>query len=225
MEFRKNHKSQITNDKLQGAGDARRGIPVAATYVRTTGISSGRTRAQRAFTTIELVMVILILGILAVPGAYILGNVVRNSIYVPNKLNMDMLAADALDIMIEGDNQFKGLRFCRSIITAQDNQVIFINQNNQQITYQLDTINNRLNRIDNIGDVDTIPYYIASGVSVLSNGPRLFTYYDANEAVTNTAANVRRIVISLIARTGNGSYNSWEGESQQTVSIAVKRLQ
>ena len=43
-----------------------------------------------------------------------------------------------------------------------------------------------------------------SGVTLSGKNGTLFTYYDANGAVTATAADVRRIRIIVIAKTGTG---------------------
>lgn len=72
-------------------------------------------RHKRGFTFIELIMVIAIIGILAGAGAWIMVYTVKNSVFIPNQLGMDKLATDALNVMVEGDAQAKGLRFSREI--------------------------------------------------------------------------------------------------------------
>lgn len=183
-------------------------------------------RQKNAFTLIELVMVIVIIGVLSVSGAWLMTYFVRNSVYIPNQLNTDMAASDALKIMIEGDSQAKGLRFSRIIDAIPDNyRITFTNQDDQSISYRLDTATNTLYRSINAGAQARIPYYAVSGVGIVGKSGALFTYYDANEDVTAVAANVRRIAIHLIASTGSGSYNDWQGQSGQGSSIAVKKFQ
>ena len=186
---------------------------------------------KSGFTLIEAVMVMAIVGVLSVPGAYLMSYFVNNGIYIPNKLNMDMLASDALDIMIEGDSQAKGLRFSKSIISIQDNRVLFTNQDNQAIRYRLTgatevTLDPYLIYRSINGGPDTVlPYYASRGVRITGKDNKLFTYYDAGDNVTSDPNSVRRVVIALIAQTGTGSYADLQGRSEQTSSIAVKKFQ
>jgi prepilin-type N-terminal cleavage/methylation domain-containing protein len=183
-------------------------------------------RQIRAFTLIELIMVIAIIGILSVSGSWLMVYFVRNSVYIPSQLNTDMVASDALKIMIEGDSNGRGLRFSRVISAIPNsNQITFLNQDSQTIIYRLDTGANKLYRSINGAAETQIPYYAASGVNISGKSGALFTYYDVNEAVTLTAANVRRIAINLLASTGSGSYNDWEGQSGQGSSVAVDKFQ
>jgi len=179
--------------------------------------------SKKAFTLIELVMVIAIIGILSVTGAWIMTYFVRNSVYIPNQLNTDMAASEALKIMVEGDGSAKGLRFSQAVTAITDNnQFTFTNQDGISIRYRLDTGTNRLYRSISGGLEAQIPYYAAGNVSISGQSGSLFTYYDADEAVTAVPANVRRIAINLIASTGSGSFNDWQGQSTQSASIAVK---
>lgn len=176
---------------------------------------------------IELIMVIVILGVMAASGTHLMFYLVKNSIFVPNKLNMDMLASDAMDIIVDGDRRAKGLRFSRAITAVGNNQVDFANQDGQTVRYRLDTGTSKLYRSVNGGVEEAIPYYASvPGVSMVSKtAGQLFTYYDANETVTATAASVRWITIGLNAKTGTGSYDNWQGQSQQSTSVAVKKFQ
>lgn len=180
---------------------------------------------KRAFTLVELIMVIVIIGILSVSGAYLLINVVQTSAYVPNKLNTDMIATEAVDTMIEGDAQADGLRFLRSITAINDNELTFVNQNNVTVRYRLDTGSGKLYRSISAGAEQLIPYYVPTGVSMEADSNRLFTYYDANETVTNDPADVRQIRMNLLVRTGSGDFDEWEGETKLASAVMVKRYQ
>jgi prepilin-type N-terminal cleavage/methylation domain-containing protein len=182
--------------------------------------------AKKGFTLIELVMTIAIIGVLAGAGSWLMLNTVRNSVFIPNQMNMDKLVNDALNIMIDGDNQAKGLRFSRQITGTSVNQVDFVNQDSQSIRYRLDTAGNKLYRKIGAAAETALPYYSsAAGITMNGKSNTLFTYYDSAGAVTSVAANVRRIRMILIAKTGTGLYNDWEGQSELASSVAVKKFQ
>lgn len=182
-------------------------------------------KKKAGFTLIELIMVIAIIGILSISGAYLMVNLVRNAVFIPNQLNMDMLAYDSLEIMIEGDSLAKGLRYSKYISAAADNQLTFADQSGRNISYKIDTGTNKLYRSIAGGAWVLIPYYLKSGINITGKSSKLFTYYDSSNNTTSTPSSVRRIKVALIAETGTGSYSDWEGSSEQCSSIAVKRFQ
>ncbi len=180
---------------------------------------------KKAFTLIELVMIMVIIGILSVSGAWLMVYFVQDSIYIPNQLNTDLVANEALKIMIEGDSSTTGLRFSQGVTAIAANSITFIGTDQtgqpQSITYELDTTKNILYRSINGGADTQIPYY--PGVNIFPKGGNtpLFTYYDATGNVTTTAANVKMIAINLIAQTGSGSFNNWQGQSTQSTCVTI----
>ena len=184
--------------------------------------------SRQGFTLVELLMVALIIGLLALPGGYLMTYMVKNSVFIPNKLSMDRLVSDALDIMIEGDSQAKGLRFSRTITNIQDYQVTFINQDAQIVRYRLEISVDPILLYRSIdGGTETmVPYYMPTiGVDLSVKNSKLFTYYDVNEVVTNNPANVRWITVSLRAQTWDGTFANWAGKSDLLSSVAVRKFQ
>lgn len=180
---------------------------------------------KEGFTLIELVMVIVIIAVFSTSGAFLMLYLMQNSVFIPNKLNMDMVGQEALDIMIEGDGSAKGLRFSRAITTIAPYQVVFINQDSQSISYRLDSGTSKLYRSISGAPETLIPYYVTTGITITGKSGAMFTYYDAANLLTSNPANVRRIRISLIAKTGTGSYADWQAQADQGSSIAVSKFQ
>lgn len=181
--------------------------------------------SRKGFTLIELVMVMLIVAVLSVVGSSLLIYLVQNSIIIPNQLNTNMVASQALDSMIEGDSNARGLRSSRSITAIGDNQLTFNSQDGQSITWRLDTVANKLYRSIDGGAEALIPYYAVTGVNLAGESSKLFTYFDASENTASLPADVRRIRIDLIAMTGSGSFDDWQGRSDVATSIAVHKLE
>jgi prepilin-type N-terminal cleavage/methylation domain-containing protein len=185
-----------------------------------------KRKIQRAFTLVELVMVIMILGVLSSAGVYVMLPLIQNFIFMPNKLSAQMALSDAVDLMIDGDTRAKGLRSCRAITRVRRTRVDFINQDNQTVIYSFDSSTQRMRRSINGGSYENFPTYVSSaGVNFRSVGNTVFTYYDVNEGSTSSPAAVRLIRITLTSQTGNGSYASWQGSSQVDTMIAVKPYQ
>lgn len=182
--------------------------------------------SRRAFTFIEIIMTIAIIGILAGSGAWLMANTIKNSVFIPNQLNMDKLVNDALNIMIEGDGQAKGLRFSRKITATTAIRVDFIDGDGKTVYFRLDAGTGKLYRSISGAAEAAIPAYSSiAGITMSGKSGTLFTYYGANEAVPATAADTRRVRIILIAQTGTGLYNDWEGSSEQASSVNMARIE
>ncbi len=176
---------------------------------------------KKGFSIIELVMVIAILGILTVVGGSMVIFVTQDLIYSSNVLNMDMLANDAMDKIIYGDSLAKGLLFCQQITASTDNSVTFVDQNGKTVIITLNTGTNKITRTINGSADNNFLYYSSSSNIALTVGrnAKMFTYYDANEAVTTTAASVRRVEINFIAKYKTGNFSNWQGSIESSSSV------
>jgi len=158
-----------------------------------------KIKKNSGFTLIEAVMVISIIAILSVTGVFLMTYLIQNSVFIPNQLNCDMLASDAMDIMIEGDSQAKGLRFSRIFSTILPQDMTFINQDGQTIRYRLNA--NLLYRSIN-GVESQIPYYLPPGATF---NTAQFSYFDSTQTATADPNNVRLVTVQLTAQTGGGA--------------------
>lgn len=183
-------------------------------------------RNIRGFTLIEIVMVILITGVLAVAGVDIMHFTIQNTFFLPNQAQTDLVAAEALEIMVEGESEtIYGLRFCKTVTAIAANQVDVTDQDGIPLRFRLDTGAGNLYRSINGGAETLVPYFKPSNVTFSGGGSgnALFTYYDAAnpEVVTATPGLVRRIQIDLIAKQGTGSVDKFQGISRQSTSVEM----
>ena len=179
--------------------------------------------SSTGFTLIEMIMTVLIIGLLVVGAAYLMPQVLKNTFYLPNQVQADMVAGTALEIIVEGDQAGHGLRFSKSITTAGANTLVFTDQDGGAMQFRLDTGTGMLYRKIAAGAEALIPYFMPAGMTFAGVGGSLFTYYDASNAVTAVVANIRRVDINLIAQGGTGSFDKMEGYSQQSTSIQVNK--
>ncbi len=181
--------------------------------------------SRRAFTLIELVMTMAIIGVFSLTGSYIMAHAVQAGIYLPNKLGADMLAQDALNILIDGDAQAKGLRFSRQITSLADNDITFINQDGYSIRYRWDPASNTICRTVGAGSQVKLVYYLSGAMSLSGSNNKIFSYYDSSGTATLNPADVRRVQLAVTAKTGTGAFSDWQGYAELTSAVAVPKYQ
>ena len=174
---------------------------------------------------IELLMTVAVITVIGLSGGYLMVNIVRNNVYIPSQLNVEMAASDILEFIISGDTQARGLRFSRAVTEAEPYRVRFIDQDGQDVVIELPSGQNRFVRSVDGGGAAAFPYYLPlPGVEVAGKNNRVFTYDDASGNQTSDPADVRGVVITVVVQAGSGLYENWEGVSEQTSAIAVKRF-
>ncbi len=146
-------------------------------------------RWNRGFTLIEILVVIAITGIVASIAALIL-NAGINSYFSARQLS---------DISTEGDmalnRMVAEIKEAVSITTISATQLIFINNQNETITYQFSGTN--LTRTLNSDPTYNLANHIDAATTTF------FRYFNANHATTATASSVRLISINIDLLDGN----------------------
>ncbi|MBN1405949.1 MAG: type II secretion system protein [Candidatus Omnitrophica bacterium] len=175
-----------------------------------------------AFTIIELITVMVIIAIVSVVSVGIIAHFMRHSIYLPDQMNVVQVADTAMDLIIEGDDRARGLRFAWPIISVAPNDITFINSDKHQVRYRI--LNNKLTRTIDSGAEEAIPYYTGSGINVAGQNNALFNFYNGLDAATTDASQVQRIGIDLSVTSGAGSINNWEGAIMLASSVKIFRF-
>ena len=141
---------------------------------------------QKAFTLIEMIIVIVILGIVATFAGMMINVAARGS---NQQYQLSSAGAEAQQGL---DRMMRELRIAiPSTLTMSSTSVSFTDVNNSSISFSLSGGN--LLRGSNV---------LVSGVTSLT-----LSYYDSSGAVTATAANVRYIVINMTVNDGGVGTN------------------
>ena len=177
-----------------------------------------------AFTIIELIMAIVIIATIAGSTSAILLFFMRNTIFLPSQMNAQQAADVAMDMIIEGDNRAKGLRFATGITSIRRSRdlVSFTNSGGRNILYRIRR--GRLYRRIDGGRWEIIPYYATGDLRVTRQPGGLFEFFDEDESTTSNPDDVRRIRINLLARTGTGDFDELEGEVRLASSVKLYRF-
>ena len=172
-----------------------------------------------------MAMVITILAIVFAVSSSMVIFVTQDLIYSSSVLNMDMLANDALDKIIYGDNLAGGLLFSKQISASSDNSVTFTDQSDRVVIITLNTGTNKITRtIDTVADNNFLYYGARTGINfVVGRNAKMFTYYDSTDTATTTAANVRRVEINFIVRYQTGSFTNWQGSVERSSSVSTPK--
>ncbi len=181
-----------------------------------------------AFTLIELITVIVIITIIAGVTSAIVLFFMKNTIFLPSQMNVQQAADVAMDIIIEGDDKAKGLRFASETTSAKADFIRFTNFDDQDIRYRIRK--DRLQRRIGNKPWEIIPYYAADNLRVTRQGNRLFDYFiidkKGNEKKVGSPNpdDVRRIKINLRALSGTGDFDKWEGEIKLASSVKLYKF-
>jgi len=188
-----------------------------------------KMKLVRGFTLIELIIImLLILFLVAIPMPVLLAFFMQNIIFLPNQMNAQQAAGAAIEIIIEGDDNAKGLRFETRITAADGNSISFTNSEGNNIRYRINIDNeNRLERSINGASWEIIPYYATGNLTVTCQDGGLFDYFDENGTLMlkpvslENLPRINRIRINLQARTGTGNITFWEGQITLGSSIKI----
>jgi len=181
---------------------------------------------KKGFSLVEMAMVITILAIVFAVSSSMVIFVVQDLIYSSNVLNMDMLANAALDEISYGDNLAGGLAFSQQITASAVNSVTFTDQSGRTVIITLNTGTNKITRtINAVADNNFLYYGARSGINfVVGKNGQMFTYYDSTDTTTATAANVRRVEINFIVRSGAGNFTNWQGSVERSSSVSTPKF-
>lgn len=157
-------------------------------------------------------MVISIIGILAGIGSWLVIFFADNFLYLPNKLNMDMVFSDVFEIICEGDSSSGGLRFSNDTLVSNPNRIRFTDQYGNNVVIRASS--NKIRRNINWEGLEPIPYYTPLSLNITGKDGKAFEYYDEYGNITTETSAVKRVEIHLEADMGDLT-----GEAKTSVSL------
>lgn len=195
-------------------------------------------RQDRGFTLIEFVMIIVIASILATAFVSLMIPQVNLFFFLPQRIRIQSTAADVLDILLDGDNNARGLRYASPTTTS--NAITAANANSLTYTYRgtdlvnhtivltYNSANHTVTRQIDGGSVQTIPYYATASSSILIDPAEtnFFRYYDVSgtefSPLVATLPNIYRVDVPIKVSSGSGKVTESEGNVRMKSGTEIK---
>ena len=199
-------------------------------------------RNKKAATLVEMIM---ITSVIAIVGATIAGAVVffiQLFTYSPRQLDVQKVGERLNNIMIEGDQDTRGIRYTRNVIDASATQFSY--------TYGYPTLDDQLsvrfrwdetvkhiyqststNRGSSWSAETVIPYHMPSSITIDGKDTPsvIFTYKKANDADwvsgSDDLVDIRRLILSINTKSGAGNFANFQGAVDSTSSVEIKNFQ
>ncbi|NQT94992.1 MAG: prepilin-type N-terminal cleavage/methylation domain-containing protein [Candidatus Omnitrophica bacterium] len=185
---------------------------------------------KKAFSIIELIMTILILAVIASASAAFFIPTINLLFYSPSQLMVDQFSEEIIDILIEGDSKAKGLRFAKSITSADEDEITFVNADNDTIIYRWDVTEEKIYRNINAAGEELIPYSYYGGISIKgqASDAEIFKYYNSTpsqlSAPVGTETSIESIRINVVMQSGSGSVKANQGRVEISTGVDIKQF-
>jgi len=187
-------------------------------------------KTKKAATFIELVVTILILTIIGSASVAFFAPIVNILFYSPSQLMVDQTAQELISILVEGDSQAKGLRFTKSITSADEDDITFITWDDDTVRYRWDATEKRIYRDINSQGEMLVPasYYGDITVTGQSSDVEIFQYYDASvsklSVPVSDETDIEAIRMNLTLVAGSGSVKEHKGRIDVKSGVDIKQF-
>ena len=197
-------------------------------------------RQDRGFTLVELIVVLLVASIAASAFVGLMIPQVNLFFFLPQRIRIQSTAADLLDIVLDGDNSAKGLRYAGPT-TSTNNAITAASTSSLTYTYlgngavNLTTVvltynpgNHTVTRQIDGGSTLTIPYYATAASDILIDPAEtiFFRYYNASgtefSPIVATLPNIYRVDVPVKVNSGSGKVKESEGNILMKSGTEIK---
>ncbi len=194
---------------------------------------------KKGATVIEAVVIMLILAIIGATVVGIIAFFAQLFMYSPRQLDTQKIGQELTNIMIEGNQDIRGIRYARNIIDASAAQFSYtygypMPTDQLSVRFRWDPLDKHIYRSTSSDGGSSwspetvISYYTPSAVTIDGKDTAgvIFQYKKAADANwiygTDSLVSIRRLIISVNIRTGSGSFTGMQGTSNLTASIEIK---
>lgn len=201
----------------------------------------------KGFSTIELVVGISVVLIIAGLTAGIIASLMQLFVYLPREMRARTVAHEVIEFMTEGEIGKRGVRFAAEVADASPVQLTYAfgypgNADKRNVRFRWDPTQDMIYRSytafgDPIlgpeppyGPEEVIPYYAGPGISIRPRpiAPNaIFTYFKEDGSAwvegTDSLNTIKRVEINILVSTGTGLFTNWESSFETTSSVEVKQ--
>lgn len=195
---------------------------------------------KRGTTLVELIVVISVIAIIASIAAGSIIFFAQLFMYSPRQLDTQKIAQELCNIMLEGNQDARGIRFARTVVDATASQFSYTYgyptaSEQLSVRFRWDPANKLIYRSTLIpggawSAEEIVPAYLSTRSAVIIDGKDspgvIWTYKKANNidwvSGTDSLSLIRRVIISLNIKTGSGSFASFQGWFNFSASAEIK---
>ena len=201
-----------------------------------------RCKNRKAVTLVELVILTLLVGVV---GATFAGGViffVQLFVYSPHQLDVQKISQGITFEIVEGNQDARGIRYTRSIIDATAIQFSYTygyptSDDQLSIRFRWDETTKHIYKSTStdggsIWSAETvIPYHMPASITIDGKNALsvIFTYKKDNDvdwtSGIDALTNIRRVIISFNIKTGTGEFVNFQGATEITSSVEIKKFQ
>jgi len=202
-------------------------------------------------TIIELVMMVLVLTTITATGVGVIIFFMQLFVYTPRELSVQKIGQELNEMIIEGDQNVRGLRYANNIIDASSTQVSYTYGYppavlGQSVRFRWSSLDKKIYRSTS-SDLGAnwsleiaIPYHIQGNTLITIDGRTtpgvIFTYKKLDDAGdefeeedwhfgSDPLSSIRRVIINIRVKTGSGEFKSFHGSSDLMSAVEIKKVQ
>ncbi|MEW6101245.1 MAG: hypothetical protein AB1481_03015 [Candidatus Omnitrophota bacterium] len=198
-----------------------------------------RLKKEKGATLTEIIVVILVITILGAVFSGIVIFLVQLYMYGPRQLDTAKVAEEASYAVIEGNQDFRGIRYARTPLDASATQFSYTygyptSDEGISVRFRWDPLDKHIYRSSSTdggsswSQETVIPYYISSSITIDGKATPsvIFSYKKAGDADwvsgSDSLSEIRRVILNITVKSGSGSFSEFQGAVDLLASAEIK---